>query len=207
MKWKASIEQERVEREAQEEEHRLEAEREAKMREEREQQERVEAEERRRRWEEEQKLATERVDKQREEAEKARAEAEERKHIEDQERIEAERIFADSLLERMNQQEEQVRDPQGRRWVKCKFCGKIALESEFSSYGVINHINLGICYECQRNNPEAKIIIIPESVKKTKINVNKCPYCSGDLKEKVGRFGRFVSCSNFPNCRYTRSIK
>lgn len=209
--WKASIEQERVEHEEQrkhqEEERRLAVEREAKMREERERQERVEAEERRLRWEEEQKLVTERASKQREEAEKARVEAEERKRIEGQERIEAERRFADSLLERMNQQEEQVRDSQGRRWVKCEFCGKIALESEFSSYGGINHINLGICYECQKNNPEAKIIRMPEPVNKAKIEVNKCPNCGGDLKERMGKFGRFVSCNNYPNCRYTRSIK
>lgn len=211
VEWKASIEQERVEREERrkrlEEERRLAVEREAKMREEREQQARAEAEKRRRHWEEEQKLATERAAKQREEADKARAEAEERKFIEEQKRIEVERQFADSLLELMDQQEVQVRDSQDRRWVKCKFCGKIALDSEFSSYGGPNHINLGICSECQKNNPEAKIVIMPEPVKKAKIEVNKCPDCGGDLKEKVGRFGRFVSCSNYPNCRYTRSIK
>lgn len=207
VKWKASIEQERVEREAQEEEHRLEAEREAKMRKERERQARAEAEERRRRWEEEQKLATERVAKKREEAEKARAEAEERKLIEEQKRIEAERQFADSLLELMDQQEVQVRDSQDRRWVKCKFCGKIALVSEFSSYGGPNHINLGICRECQRNNPEARIVKMPEPVKKAKIEVNKCPNCGGDLKEKFGKFGWYFRCSNYSNCRYTRSIK
>lgn len=208
VEWKASKEQKREERRKRlEEERRLAEEREAKMREEREQQARAEAEERRQHWEEEQKIATERAAKQREEAEKARAEAEERKLIEEQERIEAERQFADSLLELMEQQEVQVRDSQDRRWVKCKFCGKIALDSEFSSYGGPNHINLGICRECQRNNPEAMIIRIPEPAKKNKINANKCPNCNGDLKEKVGRFGRFASCSNFPNCRYTRSIK
>lgn len=209
--WMAGIEQERIEREerrkSQEEDRRLVAEREAKMRKEREKQARAEAQERRQRCEEEQKIATEQAAKQREEAEKARAEAEERKLIEEQKRIEAERKFADSLSERMNQQQEQVRDSQGRRWIKCEFCGKVALESKFSSYGGINHINLGICYECQKNNPEARITRMPEPIKKSKIQVNKCPNCGGDLKEKMGKFGRFVSCSNYPNCRYSRSIK
>lgn len=211
VEWRACIEQERVKREErrkiQEEDRRFAAEREAKMREERGRQVRSEAEESRRLWVEEQKLATERAAKQREEAEKARAKAEERKRIDEQELIEAERQFADSLLELIDQQEVQVRDSQDRRWVKCKFCGKIALDSEFSSYGGTNHINLGICHECQRNNPEAKIVRIPETVKNTKINIDKCPYCSGDLIEKLGKFGRFVSCSSYPNCRYTRSIK
>lgn len=209
--WKAGIEQERVEREArhkrQEEERRLELEQETKIREEKERQARAEAEERRRHWEEEQKLATEREAKQREEAEKARAEAEERKLIEEQKRIEVERQFADSLLELMDQQEEQARDSQGRRWVKCEFCGKIALDSEFSSYGGPNHINLGICRECQRNNSEVRIVKMPEPVKKAKIEVNKCPNCGGDLKEKFGKFGWYFRCSNYSNCRYTRSIK
>jgi Skp family chaperone for outer membrane proteins len=189
VEWKAGIELECVKRE------------------ERERQERAEAEERRRRWEEEQKLATERAAKQRDEAEKARSEAEKHNCIVEKERIEEERRLADSLLERMNQQEEQVRDSQGRRWIKCEYCGKIALESKFSSYGGSNRINLGTCYECQKNNPEARMIRMPEPIKKAKIELNKCPNCGGDLKEKMGKFGRFVGCINYPNCRYIRSIK
>jgi DNA topoisomerase-1 len=30
-----------------------------------------------------------------------------------------------------------------------------------------------------------------------------CPKCGQDLIIKWGRFGRFISCSNFPECRYT----
>ncbi|MFV0363264.1 MAG: topoisomerase DNA-binding C4 zinc finger domain-containing protein [Suipraeoptans sp.] len=39
------------------------------------------------------------------------------------------------------------------------------------------------------------------------MEVNKCPDCGGDLKEKMGKFGRFIGCSNYPNCRYIRSIR
>jgi len=31
----------------------------------------------------------------------------------------------------------------------------------------------------------------------------KCPECGGDLIIKFGRFGKFIACSNFPNCKYT----
>jgi len=30
-----------------------------------------------------------------------------------------------------------------------------------------------------------------------------CPECGGDLIVKFGRFGKFIACSNYPNCRYT----
>lgn len=30
-----------------------------------------------------------------------------------------------------------------------------------------------------------------------------CPQCGGDLVLRTGRFGRFISCSNFPACKYT----
>ncbi len=33
-----------------------------------------------------------------------------------------------------------------------------------------------------------------------------CPDCGGDLVIKVGRFGKFIACSNYPTCRYTRPL-
>lgn len=33
-----------------------------------------------------------------------------------------------------------------------------------------------------------------------------CPECEGELVYRVGRFGKFISCSNFPTCRYTRKL-
>jgi DNA topoisomerase I len=32
-----------------------------------------------------------------------------------------------------------------------------------------------------------------------------CPECGNDLVIRWGRFGKFISCSNFPNCRYTEA--
>jgi len=33
-----------------------------------------------------------------------------------------------------------------------------------------------------------------------------CPRCGHDLVIRWGRFGKFISCSNFPECRYTEAI-
>lgn len=33
----------------------------------------------------------------------------------------------------------------------------------------------------------------------------KCPECGGELVLKEGRFGKFVACANYPDCKYTRN--
>jgi len=38
-------------------------------------------------------------------------------------------------------------------------------------------------------------------------DVRRCPACEGGkLSLKLGRFGAFIGCSNYPNCRYTRAF-
>ena len=34
----------------------------------------------------------------------------------------------------------------------------------------------------------------------------KCPDCGHDLVKKRGRFGEFIACSNYPECKFTRPI-
>lgn len=45
-------------------------------------------------------------------------------------------------------------------------------------------------------------------VRKSKID-EKCPSqgCGGSLIRRNGKFGAFCGCSNYPNCRYSRSIE
>ena len=38
-------------------------------------------------------------------------------------------------------------------------------------------------------------------------SIETCPACDGWLEEKMGRFGRFLGCSNWPKCDYTRNPK
>jgi DNA topoisomerase-1 len=33
-----------------------------------------------------------------------------------------------------------------------------------------------------------------------------CPKCGAPLVTRYGRFGKFIGCSNFPECRYSRQI-
>jgi DNA topoisomerase-1 len=47
-----------------------------------------------------------------------------------------------------------------------------------------------------------------ESAETIKLSVEqldeKCPTCGGGLLIRTGRYGKFVACSNFPTCKYTR---
>lgn len=35
----------------------------------------------------------------------------------------------------------------------------------------------------------------------------KCPQCGSPIVIKLGRYGKFYACSNFPKCKYTKSLK
>lgn len=96
-------------------------------------------------------------ERQRIENEKRGAESAEKQRIErekqEQEKRKRDEAFKAALEDNFSKQDEQIRDADGNRWIKCEFCGKIAKESEFSSYGGKGRVNLGTCYDCSRNNP------------------------------------------------------
>ncbi|MCK5840636.1 MAG: type I DNA topoisomerase [Candidatus Sabulitectum sp.] len=53
--------------------------------------------------------------------------------------------------------------------------------------------------EAMRRLPEIKASMIKETTE-------KCPLCGRILLEKMGKFGKFLACSGFPSCRYTRPL-
>lgn len=157
-------------------------------------------EENERRWKEEQ--------RKREEAENERlrrqAEEEQNKQLQAQK---AEEEFLKTIEEMILQQDVIVRDPDGNRWAKCEFCGRIKKENEFSDIGGAGRVNRGICTDCCRNNPAVKERTDKQlAANKKKYDPTVCPECKGKLIERKGRFGSFIGCSNFPNCEYTRPI-
>ncbi|MCR5021917.1 topoisomerase DNA-binding C4 zinc finger domain-containing protein [Ruminococcus sp.] len=171
-----------------------------------------ETEKRREEQRKQQEALAEMLRKQAEEAAQRQAKREEEKRIAEEkakeERRKREEDFKNNLATSLEQQKTQVRDPDGNRWIKCELCGKIAMEAEFSSYGGAGHINLGTCKECLAKEYEMyQVQIEAQNIIKRKIDTSICPECGSKLVEKTGRNGKFVGCSNFPNCRYTRSIK
>ena len=156
--------------------------------------------------------AAKRLQQQREEAEKRQKEFEEKRRKEaerqQEEKHQREEDFKRNMESNFSQQETQVRDAAGNRWIKCEFCGKIAMENEFNSYGGAGHINLGTCKECSANNPAVKQKAEEQAIKlRNKYDPNICPECGGRLRERSGPYGRFMGCSNYPTCRYNRKIR
>lgn len=79
-------------------------------------------------------------------------------------------------------------------WVK--FNGNIADVSKKTIPEILESLN---------KNISPYIFGIEEGDKGQKIANHKCPSCkTGDLGIKIGGFGVFVGCSNYPDCKYTK---
>lgn len=61
-------------------------------------------------------------------------------------------------------------------------------------------------YKPFHKNIEAKIKSVKKEDYQEKLD-RACPECGGDLIVKFGRYGKFIACSNFPNCRYTEKTE
>ena len=42
--------------------------------------------------------------------------------------------------------------------------------------------------------------------KKSMIDNGICPQCGGNLVKRKGRYGEFIGCSNYPNCKFTTKV-
>lgn len=115
--------------------------------------------------------------------------------------------FKATLSEQLSQQEKQVRDSSGTRWIRCAYCGKEDVERAFSSYGGKGKINIGVCYDCSKTHTYTSRAEEPTVKPVVKYDPNVCPECGGTLRRRNGRNGPFMGCSNFPRCRFTRSLK
>lgn len=160
--------------------------------------------ERRKRQEE----AKREYERQAEEAAKRREEFKEKQRLEKErweaEKREREEDFKRNLESNLSQQEKQVIDADGNRWIRCESCGKKAMAGEFVSYGGIGRINLGTCKDCSISNPAVMQKDKEQTAKiHMKYDPDTCPECGGRLRKRNGKYGSFMGCSNYPACRYS----
>lgn len=98
--------------------------------------------------------------------------------------------------------------------IKCEECNK-EMNLMFGRYGMYLK-----CPKCEKSkklppyilgvtikdkvyiNEEIPALASPEAQK----TGEKCPKCGADLVLKTGRFGQFIACSNYPECKFTKSV-
>tara|TARA_A200000113_G_scaffold121050_1_gene108795 strand:- start:2414 stop:4057 length:1644 start_codon:yes stop_codon:yes gene_type:complete len=73
------------------------------------------------------------------------------------------------------------------------FSSNIGEVTDLRITNVLDHLN-----DSLKNH----IFVEPEGKNITR----RCPSCEGELSLKVSRFGAFVGCSNYPECKFTRPI-
>lgn len=96
-----------------------------------------------------------------------------------------------------------IRDRNGDRWVQCKVCGEKSTTNYFVSYGGKDSLNLGVCYNCHKAGKDKVEMPVISDKRNNKARELVCPECGGKLVEKRGRFGTFMGCQNYPECRFT----
>ncbi|SHE28707.1 DNA topoisomerase-1 [Marinitoga hydrogenitolerans DSM 16785] len=124
--------------------------------------------------------------------------------------------FEKFLIETEKKMKEKALDFYYKSNIKCEKC-KADMELQFGRYGLYLK-----CPKCDENKglpkdvlgvtidkmvyiPENTIIASIEKGKEEKTG-EKCPKCGGDLIIKSGRFGKFIACSNYPECKYTAPL-
>lgn len=140
-------------------------------------------------------------------------EREVKKQKEEKQRILAEKEYEKEIARLKSldftQNKSAIIDSRGKKWYRCKYCGKIGRANEFYTYGGANSLNMGICYNdsCQaKRQIEVNEILLNSSKKKTETE-QLCPKCGSKLVKRKGVYGEFLACKGYPACRYTISLK
>lgn len=95
-------------------------------------------------------------------------------------------------------------DALGRDWYKCEICGKVGTMKDFAMFGGVNKAARGTCHECV--GKKVSKIDFEIGANKKIVDKNCCPECGCVLVERMGKYGKFLGCSSYPYCRYTKKI-
>ncbi len=55
-------------------------------------------------------------------------------------------------------------------------------------------------------SPESDLSVKKENEKSSHKETDICPKCGGMLRKINGKYGKFLGCSNYPKCRFTKKI-
>lgn len=86
---------------------------------------------------------------------------------------------------------------------KCPKCGK-AVVIKLGRFG--KYYRCSGYPDCDYTAPLETNMSDKEKAQVDELTKEKCPDCGGELTLKQSRFGKFIGCSNYPKCKYTKSI-
>lgn len=92
--------------------------------------------------------------------------------------------------------------------VDYKFTSRIEEKLDNIAKGKLDWVNMvDEFYKPFKDNLEKKYIeVSKEDLAPVVETKEKCPKCENNLVLKLGRFGKFLACSNWPKCSFTKSI-
>jgi len=92
--------------------------------------------------------------------------------------------------------------------VDYKFTSQIEEKLDNIAQGKLDWVNMvGEFYKPFKDNLEKKYKeVSKEELAPVVETKEKCPNCGNNLVLKLGRFGKFLACSDWPKCKFTKSI-
>ncbi|MFN2593340.1 MAG: type I DNA topoisomerase [Actinomycetota bacterium] len=109
------------------------------------------------------------------------------------------RDFFTSFISHVEEQADKMSRPERPTDKTCSDCGRPVVE-KFGKHGLwfLSCSGWPDCKWSQQLDEEGNALPDP------KTTGEKCPKCDSDLVAKTGRFGPFVGCSNYPECKYIK---
>ena len=109
------------------------------------------------------------------------------------------RTFFDSFMTHLEEQTGKISRPERETDKICPDCGRPVVQ-KFGKHGLwfLSCSGWPECKWSQQLDEAGEPLPEPEGIGE------KCPKCDSELVQKRGRFGPFVGCSNYPECKYIK---
>jgi DNA topoisomerase-1 len=109
------------------------------------------------------------------------------------------RDFYESFSSHVEEQKEKMSRPEKPTDMTCPECGRPVVK-KFGKHGLwfLSCSGWPECKWSQHLDEEGNPLPEPKGTGE------KCPECGSELVAKTGRFGPFVGCSNYPQCKYIK---
>jgi DNA topoisomerase-1 len=109
------------------------------------------------------------------------------------------RVFYHSFMEHLEGQKEKISRPERPTDKTCPNCGRPVVE-KFGKHGLwfLSCSGWPDCNWSQQLDEQGNPLPDPEGTGE------KCPECGSELVQRTGRFGPFIGCSNYPDCKYIK---